>query len=133
MRFFCCCGDEDDVVVRENGVVAVARGQALRITIEAWCVDDKFDFKKIDERIEHAGRWRREGYLSETVISIPKSCAKEIMTKLRTTSNTGITAVGEVKTDFGIFELEQELKTAKAIKADHEAAPQAEMKLRPAM
>ncbi len=128
MRFF-CCSDENGVAVGSR-VVGRREASCISVIIEAWTCGDKVDFKKIDDRIEHTGGWHRQGELWETVVSIPKISFNEIMHKLKTTDNTGIIAVANVKTNFGIFHLEQELKTAKAIKADDDAARQNAMQSR---
>ena len=124
MRFF-CCGDENDAAV---GRGAVIRRETFAFIVEVWQRADNFDFKNIDARIEHSGQWTRAGddasNIYEAIVSVPTSCAKEIIAKLRTTPDTGITAVRDVKTDFGIFELEQRLKTAKYIKEQYDKAHQ---------
>lgn len=141
MRFFrLCCGDEGDVatesrgVVIESGVVMLDKNdETVRMRIEMAEFRDKVVFKNIDERIVHDARWHRIGGVEETIISIPKSCLQEVWTKLKTTPNTGITATGDVKTDYGILLLERGLKHEKALKAIHDAEYQKKMELRPAM
>lgn len=136
MRFFnMCCADESDVGVGSRRVV---RHETIKIKIEIfWDGQDTIDFKKMDERIAHTDGWHQQGDLAQTVISIPKSCTNEIILKLKTTAETGITAVDDVKTEFGLVFLQLQLITAKAIKAiddaDHQNAMGSLPASRPAM